>query len=423
MKTAKKNIVILGAGYCGIQAAKRLSTLLNKNSDYEIILVDKSSQHVYVAELYEISAAYYDQMTESCVTELRDALAFPVQLAVAGKNVNFVQDEVENIDTRRHFVSLKKRGMLNYHYLIVALGSETNYYGMKDIAKNAYSLKTVSDALKINCDLDHLFQNRSTKNDHKPIKILVSGGGFTGAELVCELAKFIKKLSKKYQFEMSEVTLKIIQGSNEMIGLGSRVSKMAIKRFKKLGIEYMMNTSVIGYKNNIVEIKNRQTEETSKEKVDMLIWTAGIQTNSLLSKIFKKLDEKNCLQTKTTLECLHYERIYAGGDNASIFDPKNSRPLPKLGQLAIQQGELIAQNIYARINNLPEKKYKPFFKGFILQLGGKYGIYSKGNFSMSGILPWALRKFVDLRYYLAILSPVSAVKKWWKTENIFLHND
>lgn len=434
-KRQKKNIIILGGGYCGIQAAKTLSKHFKKlidakkidENDYQIILIDRGSRHIYLAELYEISTAYYDQKTKKSELELDEALAFPLKITWNGKKVEFVQDEALEINPGKRSIKLKKGGELPYEYLVLAVGSVTNYYGIPGLQGNVYPLKTLSEALKINADLEKLIQesfaSKKASNEQKPLHIIIGGGGFTGVELACELANFTKKLAQKYNFDPKKVTVKVIQAQAEMIGLGKKVSEYTLKRFDKMGIEWALNTTITAFESPLLKLKNTSTNEETVEKADMMIWTAGIMPNPLLKQSFESLHGSGCLETKSTLEALHYPHVYAGGDDAAILDPKTGKFVPKIGQLAIQHGVLIAENIAAKVAGQPEKDYKPLFKGFVIQMGGKYAVYCKGKIAFGGIIPWSMRKFVDMYYYLQILSPLKALKKWWKTENIFLQND
>ena len=155
---------------------------------------------------------------------------------------------------------------------------------------------------------------------------------------------------------------------------------------------------------------------------DVLVWTAGVKPNPLL-KQFSILSSDGAMEALPNLEAAHYPKVYAGGDNASIFDPKHHSYLPKLGQLAVQQSHIIAENIYADIKGLHQIVYKPSFKGFILALGGKYFVYNKNNLTIPGFLPWIMRRTIDLWYFLSILPLAIAIKKWLRTESIFLQND
>lgn len=430
IQTNKKNIVILGAGFCGINTAKQLAKKLRFNGSgqqFQIILVDRKTAQTYSGDLYEISTAYNKRISESCMSKLKDAVCIQLGQVFMGLPVTFLRDEVATIDPTAKKIMLKNSGELVYEYLVLALGSVTNYYNIPGLQEHAFPLKTLEDALAINCHFDQFFRERWGQNHtsnsgghHKKVHIVVGGGGFTGVEYACELTGCVKKLSEKYHFNPAEVEISIVQGTDNFVGLGEKVSKITVRRFKKLGIKPIINTQIMAYDGQNLTIKTET--DTTNIAADLLVWTGGIKPNSIL-KNFPILDSSGALEVYPTLESPHYPKVYAGGDNAAIFDPNKHQLIPKLAQLAIQQGKLIATNISNDINKKPQKSYKPLFKGFILPLGGTYFLYHRDNITFSGIIPYIMRKVVDLMYFLSLLPLKSAFKKWQHSENIFLQND
>lgn len=419
IKTDKKNIVILGSGFCGLQVAKNLAKYLKKDQSYQIILIDRRNIQVYCADLYEISSAYNKRISKACLTALKDTVSVSIKKAVHGLNVIFIRDEVKKIDPDGRKIILKNSGELPYEYLVLALGCVTNYYNIPGLAEHSYSLKTIEDALALNCHIDQFFQDRYEKKTHQKVHIVVGGGGFTGVEYVCELTGCIKKLSQKYSFDPGEVQITIVQADKEFVGLGAKVSDLTVERFKKLGIKSITNTQIKSYDGKTVTI---QSQTVQNIPADILIWTGGVKPNPLLGD-FSILHQSKAIEVQPTLESKHYPKVYAGGDNAAIIDSAGQKLLPKLAQLAIQQGKLIGYNICADIDGKTLKIYKPVFKGFVIPLGGTYAIYSRNNIVFSGLIPYLLRRFIDLIYFAGLMSPPAAIKKWIHTENIFLQND
>ncbi|MCC7196584.1 FAD-dependent oxidoreductase [Candidatus Peregrinibacteria bacterium] len=423
IKTNKKNIVILGAGFTGLRAAKQLASRLRFNKEYQIILVDRRNIHVYNGDLYEISTAYNEKMTQACQTKLQDAVTITMKRALKGLPVVHAQSTAKSIDPKNKTVTLSKYGEIPYEYLVMALGSVTNYYNIPGLAENSFPLKTVENALAINCHLDQMFRERYEKKDTHKVHIAVGGGGYTGAEFACELVGCIKKLGHKYHFNPEkDVEISIIQGSDEFVGLGKKVSDITIKRFKQLRIKPITNTRISGYNGKTLKTIDKKGVPHPDIHTDMLVWTGGIMVNPLL-KSFPVLHESGGLETYSTLESPHYPKVYAGGDNATIFDPKRHNLVPKIAQLAIQQGRLIGENIYADIIGKKQKEYHPVFKGYIVPLGGTYFVYSRGMVTFAGIIPYMMRRYVDFHYFASWMPFGAAIKKWMHTENIFLQND
>lgn len=418
----KKNIVILGAGFCGIQTAKKLAQKLRFRKDYQIILIDRKDTHTYHADLYEISNAYTPRISNGCLSMLKETVCIPIKKVLVGLPVLFLKDEVEMIDYSNKKIALKGWGDLSFEYLVVALGSVTNFYDIPGLKEYAFPLKTIGDALGLHCHLDELFKIRHQRHEKRKIHIVVGGGGFTGVEYVCELTGFLKKLTHKYAFSMNEVDIKIIQGSDEFVGLGKEVSDIVEARFKILGIHPVLNAKISSYDGKHLSICSPKGVCNRSILADVVVWTGGIKPNPLL-KWFPVLDASGSLEVYSTLESPHYAKVYAGGDNAAFFDPVHHQMLPKLAQYAVKQGPVIAYNIWADIVHKKQKIYTPFFKGFIVPLGQKYFVYHKGNVTFAGILPYVMKKCFDLWYFMKLLPPRWAFKKWWHAENIFVQND
>lgn len=418
----KKNIVILGAGFCGIQVAKNLAHKLRFQKEYQIILVDRRDNHTYHADLYEISNAYTPRISNGCLRMLKESVCIPLKKIFAGLPILFLKDEVEQIDYPSKKVVLKGWGNLAFEYLVVALGSVTNFYNIPGLEEHAYPLKTVGDALAIRCHFEDVLKNRRERKERKKLHIVVGGGGFTGVEYACELTGFLQKLTKKYAFSLSDVDIKIVQASEEFIGLGKAVSDIVIKRFKALGIRPLTGAKIASYDGKRLTLCSKTGVCKRSVLADVVIWTGGIKPNPLLNN-FPILDKSGSLEVFPTLESPHYPKVYVGGDNAAFFDPVHHQMLPKLAQYAVKQGPVIAYNIWADMVGKKQKVYKPFFKGFIVPLGKKYFVYHKGWLTFAGIIPYIIKKFVDIRYFTNLLAPFSALKKWWHSENIFVQND
>jgi NADH:ubiquinone reductase (H+-translocating) len=418
----KKHILVLGGGYCGLRTAKLLAKKLEKFDDYQVILIDKQPFHLYSSNLYEIATAYYPDITQTCLRELSDSITIPFHDVLKGTSACFLGDTIEKIDYSRKRIFLKDLGYVPFEYLVVALGAVTNFYGIPGIQENAFPLKTIEDGLALECHFEQTFRERMEKNIHSPFHVVIGGGGFTGVEYACELPGFIRKLSEKYRFDPKEVKILVVEKSSDLIGLSQDVSTVTMKRFGELGITWLCETSICGYTNKKLELQMKDRSEKKQLPCDVLIWTAGVQSNPLLND-FPVLHESGCLDVEPNLESTHYPKVYVGGDTAAVFDVEHHGMLPKLGFLAAQQASVIAYNIWADIAKKPQKTYIPKHKGFIVSLGGKSFLYHKNKNTWRGLSPWIRSRLLDFWYFSTLLPFMKALKKWWKTEHIFVQND
>lgn len=417
-----KTIVILGGGFAGLRSALTLSKKLKGNPAYRVLLIDERPIHLYTPDLYEIATAYHDEITETCLTQLKDAVAIPFSKIIDHKPVEFLRDRVTKILPEKKMVALQNHGMLAFDYLVVALGSVVNYYGIPGLEEYASPLKTLMDGLAVNCHLDMHFHNLWKKDVKKEVHIVVGGGGATGVEFASELPGCINKLCKKYLYPREKVRITVIEGSSELTGQGEKVTQTILKRFQELGIDVRLNTFI----KKVDEI-GLHTETPTEEKkilpVDLLVWAGGVKPNPLIRESFQETSKNGALVVNENLQSTNHPSLFAAGDNAYFVDPKVQKPAPMLAQIAFTQGKLIAENILAEIEGKKKKPYQTRLKGVIIPLGGKYALLKKGRFVLKGYFMWVLRRLVDLRYALSILPFRYALKKWIHDTNIFVGND
>lgn len=426
MASKNKTIAIAGAGFAGLRVALVLAKKL-PHGLHDIVLIDEHDSHIYTPDLYEIATAFNEKITQECLTQLKDTVAIPYATILKNAPVRFVRDSITQIDPGGKKLMLKKNGELTFDYLVVALGSVVNYYGIEGLKEHSYALKTVTDALAINCYLDHFFQTQWEKGSSKIISIVVGGGGATGVEFTGELPGYLNKLCKKYSCPREQVHITLIEGSRQLAGQGEKVTPFIANRFEKAGIKVKLGTLIKKVEQNCVFVATNEAQE-AKIAMDILVWTGGVTAHPLLRSTFGEEVAKNgALSVNDFLQSSKLPYIYAAGDNASFIDPTLRTPAPWLAQVAFDQGAIIGHNIATELAEGRRKKYCLRVKGVIIPLGGKYAILKTGSgeksFVLKGFFMWILRRLVDLRYAMSILPFRYAVKKWIHDTHIFVGND
>ena len=244
MPDEKKNILILGAGFAGIRAALRLSKKLPANG-WQITIIDEHDTHVYTPDLYEIATAFNEEINEECLVRLKDTVAIPYSKIFTHKHtvhaVKFVRDRVLEIQPHNKKVLLKNRGELSFDYCVIALGSVVNYYNITGLQEFSYPLKTLTDALAINCHLDMYIHNLWKQQNRCDVHIVIGGGGATGVEFASELYGDIDKICKKYSYPHSHVKVTLVEGSEKLAGQDPRATRYIMQRLKKLGVDFPIN--------------------------------------------------------------------------------------------------------------------------------------------------------------------------------------
>lgn len=427
VKKNKKKIVVLGGGFAGIRVvqdlAKKFSRSFELADAYEIILIDKNSFHVFKADLYEVVAAFNKRISDKCLTALKETVATPIEKLVDKRFVKFVQDEVLSIDASGRIVVLKKSKKLRYDYLVVALGSVPNYFGIPGLREFSFTMQNVVDAVKLSCNLDHFFYELWKTKSVRDVYITVGGGGATGVETVGELAFAMKKLAEKYKYPLDKIHLQLVEGSNDLAGLSGRGTNLVLRRLKKIGVKIYLNSFIQGVEKKRFLIK---TVKGVKKflKSDIFIWTGGVMVSSVVAQNIGDKKFGGAVEVNSFLQAQSFANIFAAGDNVFLADPDNGgRRVPMMAQFAFYEGALVAKNI---LNLIDKKAFVPFkiLKAkLILPIGGKYAVLSVGDKIFTGFFPWLLKRLVSFRYALMILPFFVALKKWWNSNQVFVEND
>ncbi|MEK7145807.1 MAG: FAD-dependent oxidoreductase [Patescibacteria group bacterium] len=417
----KKNIVILGAGFAGIRAARILSKKLDLNR-FELFLVDKKSVHIYTPDLYEVASNFHQEITEQCLIDLKETVATQIETIVDPKKIRFIQAEIKKIDPKKKKISLVGKTSLDYDYLVVTLGSVVNYQGIEGLEQFSYPVKSMDDAILINCHLDTYFRSLWKKNVKKDVMITIGGGGVTGVEFASEMAGYLRQLSKKYKYPLSHIHAQVIQGADELIGVGKKVSEIALERLKKKNVNVMLGHYIKKVQANKIVLQSKDGKKKKIIKSDMLMWTGGVKPNPVVAASLGSDEFKGAIAVNEQLQSVKYKAVFAGGDNAAFVNKKGERA-PWLAQAAVEQGEVIAENIVALTQRRPLKSYKLRTYPMIIPIAGQFGIVKMGPFVYKGWLGWVVRRFTDLTYAMSILPFGKALKKWWRGNKVFIEND
>lgn len=411
-------VVIVGGGFGGVRVAKILARL---DEHIHITLIDKNRYHTFYPNLYEIATAYLPEAFGHLPANffaLKSSAIYPLdEIFLDDLNVTFLEDEALDIDFKRREIKLKNSAPHNYDILVIAAGSETNYFSVEGLSEYALPLKTFFDALSVRNSIDEAFI-RIPKN-HK-IKILIGGGGFTGCEFAGELIGYIKKLSEIHGRPKNTTECIIAEASNVLMSSASAwVQKKAKKRLERLGVKFIFGNPIEKVESREIAFKNG-----SRVAYDVLIWTAGVRAESIAQALSGvKLERAFCLMVDEYLKILPYENVFGLGDITYCIDKTTGKALPMTAMVALREAKYVAENIKRSIFKKPLSKYKPHHTGFIIPLGGKYALLESHGIKISGILPWILKHFVALHYWIGILGWKKALVIWRKSLEIYCEND
>jgi len=411
-------IVILGAGFAGVRVALDLAKAA---PNLDIALINKTTYHEFPPDFYEVATATLPepkgkQFCPVRFENLKGSVAIPLEAIFQKTKVKVITDAVISLDFKIRKVFLKSGKKYDYDILVLALGSQTNYFGIKNLERYSLALKSVDDALNIRNEIDEIF---ARKKMNEKINIVIGGGGFTGCELAGELVGYLKTLGKIHSHKQYNVKLSVVEANPGLIqGASESVQRAVEKRLRSLGIDIYLNSKI-----TTVEQSKFYTKPNLTLSYDILIWTAGIRSNNLVDRLNGVHTEKTCLVIDKSLRLVSYKNIFAIGDIAFCYDEEKSYQAPATAQTAVDQGKHVAKNIIRLIKNEPFLLYKPKKPKFVVPLGGKFAVGEISSLVLEGIEAWWLKRAAALGYFVSILPATKAFQIWSSGNKFFVGND
>ena len=411
-------IVILGAGFAGVRVALDLAKAA---PSLNVCLINKNPYHEFNPDFYEVATATLPeprgkQFCPVRFESLKGSVAILLEAIFQKTKVKIITDTVIALDLKLKKIFLKSGEKIDYDILVLALGSQTNYFGIPNLEKYSLTLKSVDDALNIRNQIDEIFANKKVK---EKIDIIVGGGGFTGCELVGELVGYLNTLAKIHAHKRYDVKLSVVEANPGLIqGASSSIQRAVETRLRSLDIDIYLNSKII-----LVEQSKLHAEPALTLSYDVLIWTAGIRSNNLVDKLTGVHTEKTCLIIDKSLRLILYRNVFAIGDIAFCYDEEKSYQAPATAQIAIDQGGYVAKNIVRLIKNEPLLLYKLKKPKFIVPLGGKFAVGEFSGLHLEGIEAWWLKRASALRYFASVLPVTKAFQLWSSGNKFFVGND
>ena len=343
MTQATTKICILGGGFGGLYTALRLSQLPWESTPKpEIILVDQSDRFVFSPLLYEL-------LTRELQTW---EIAPPYSELLQGTGIQFHQAAVSTIDISKQTVQLQDKSELNYDRLVLALGGETPLDLVPGAATHAYPFRTITDAYKLEERLRTLEAAKPEK-----IRVAIVGAGYSGVELACKLAD---RIGEKGRFRLIELSDQILRTSPEFN------REAAKKALDSKGVFIDLETKVAAINQDSISLEYKNQVDTIP--VDLVIWTVGTKVSPIVTALPLKHNQRGQITTTAQLQAIEHPEIFALGDLADCLDAEGKQ-VPATAQVAFQQADYTAWNIWATITNRPllPFRYQPL--GEMMALG------------------------------------------------------
>ncbi len=391
-----KNIVIVGAGYAGISAARHLGKTFKKNDDVTVTLIDKNSFHTYMTELHEVAAGRIEP----------EAIKYDLQrIFKKYPKVDLVTDKVVSIDYDKKQV-VAEHQTLNFDYLLLAMGGEANDFGIAGVKENGFTLWSIEAAEVLHDHIiDACYRAMREHDDEKRRALLtftVIGAGFTGIEMIGELIDWLPILAKQFKLDPNEFSLKVVEAMPNILNMVTEKEQVKARKYlEKKGVELILADGVTSVEKDSLYLSSGRVIPTYTS-----IWTAGVQAISDAGEFGIEKGRAGRLIANQFMEAKGKENVYVAGDLVYYEDPnEGDRPTPQIVQAAEQTGHTAAQNIAAAITGGEKHAYKGKYDGFMVSIGAKYGVaFLMNKYHMSGFLAMAVKHLINLVYFFGIRS-------------------
>lgn len=398
----EKRIVVVGAGYAGILTAKKLAKKFKKHEGVSVTIIDKNPFHTMLTELHEVAANRVDE----------DSIKISLKKVFAGRRVDIKLDTVTSIDYDKKAV-VGNQETYEYDILVMSAGSKPTFYGVPGAEEYSHKLWSYDDAVNLREHIHNMFRKASCEpnatNRKKMLTFYVVGAGFTGVEMVGELAEYVPFLCEKYDIDRKEVTMFNVDGLSRPIpNLPEKLSNKVTKRLEKMGVQLLLNATVSAIGTDFIELK--KDDKIEHYDAGTVIWAAGIQSADITQASGEKLElnRGGRIQVDTYLRSTKDENVYVVGDNMYYIPEGEERPVPQMVENAEQSAATASHNIFCAITGKGEmKEYKPSFHGVMVCIGGRYGVAHVGlpnhMFSLPSFLAMFAKHFINIVYFIQVL--------------------
>lgn len=393
--SGRPKIVILGAGFAGINAAQELAHLLPHAADAQITLVDQNNYFLFTPMLTEVAGGEIDTRHSSVAIRRFD------------HRIQFKQGQVEQIDlkNKRINVTLSRPGdsipqaqeSIEADHLVIALGSDVNYYGISGLEENSLTIKSLGDAAAIRNRVLGLLERADEEPDpdtrQELLTVVVGGGGFSGVETMAAVNDLLREGCKHYpRIAPNDIRTIILHADERLLPeLEEDLAAFAQKKLEQRGVEVYLNTFLSGAGKDYVETRNGK-----RFKTHLLIWTGGVAVPQIIKDLDCQHSKVGAIITDEHCVVKDHPGVWAVGDSASVPQPGKDKPYSPTAQNSQRGGKLVAQNIVATLRGEPLKPFIYHPIGELAMVGKHNGVASVYGLHFSGPIAWMMWRAIYL---------------------------
>lgn len=399
MSFKRTRVVVLGAGYAGIQAVANMQKTISRH-ELDITLINKNNYHYESTWLHEVAAG---------AIEWHHATYY-IRNIIDSLKTDFVEATVTAIDKDNKRVTTTA-GEFEYDILVVALGFESESFGIEGMDEHAHTIVTPETAVSVWEEINRNFNKYLETKDETYLSIVVGGGGFTGFEFLGELANTIPELCKDLGIDRDKVKITCVEAMPKVLPMfPEHLVEHALNFLKENNIELMTNTAITAANEEGLMIKVNDEERLLAGKTR--VWTAGVRGNKLMEESFDGV-KRGRIIVKPDLSIEGHPEIFVIGDCAAAMngEGEDARPYPTTAQIAMQMGELVARNIGLILKDQKTARFNFIDRGTVCSLGKHDGIGVALGREVTGRRAAMMKRLIDTRAIYKVGGPLLAFSR------------
>jgi len=398
-KNSKPRIVIVGGGFGGLQLAKRL-----KNAPVDVLMLDRHNYHTFQPLLYQVAMGALEA----------DSIGFPIRrIFIKQDNFSFNMAEVQKINPENNTIDTSI-GPIHYDYLVIATGSNTNFFGNKEIEHFAMPMKNIPEALNIRSLILQNLETALVTTDQREkfalMTFVVVGGGPTGVELSGAIAEMRHLILMKDYHGLSKYDMRVylVEGKDRLLAAMSPQASAKAKEFlSKADVIIYNSAHVESYDGFYLKIDNGKTIKTRN-----VLWAAGVKGEMPDGISTNALAKGNRLFVDQINRVEGYENIFAIGDVSAMISNETPNGFPGVAPVAIQQGKTLAKNLVHLIKGEPTQPFKYRDKGSLATIGRNKAVADLGKLRFQGFFAWLLWGFVHIMSLAGFANKGIVLLRW-----------
>lgn len=393
----RPHVVVLGAGFGGLWAARTLA-----EAGVDVTLIDRHNYHTFFPLLYQVAAA--ELAAEDIAQPLR-------KIFWRQPNVHIYQQEVKQIDFSNSVVITSDQA-IPYDYLVIALGSKPNFYGISGVHEYAFTLKSLEEGIALRNHILSCFERAARETDAELrrgwLTFTIVGGGPTGVEFAGALMELMRgSLAKDYpELDFSQAQVVLVEQADHLLeGMPKSLSDYAKARLEKMGVDVRLQAPLIQVTPDEVLLKGNSTIASKT-----VVWTAGVQGNLPGSEWGLATNRRNQVEVLPTLQVPNHPAVYVVGDLAGI--QQDARPLPMVAQVGIQSGTTAARNILRQIEGQSPQPFHYHDKGTLDVIGRNAAVAYIWGRSFRGFPAWVIWVWVHIFNLIGLRNRLLVLVNW-----------